>query len=589
MVTSTSSHHPKLPLSPSCPPGLAGSPEPLPSCDSSAAPEPGLCKEHRQRHQNGVKPDGKVLVSSRPCLPRVTSALACAVIFSCAFLVPELEGAQFRVLGPDQPVTAVVGEDVVLPCLLSPRLNAKNMDVLWFWSTSSIHVHYHHSGCDDYSFQHPQYRGRTELSKEGLSVGDVSLRILSARLSDEGQYRCLVQDGDSYEEASVELQVAVSGSSPLLSVEDAQDGGVRVRCRATGWYPKPEMVWRDVQGQQLPPVTQSDSQDQNGLFEVEKSIVIQRNAEQNVSCSVRNTRLPQEKEAPIYISDSIFLKEFTWKVAFFVTLAACFASLVVICLLIPWLRAQQATQIGKRDAEIRWRNTIFPVEEVHVTLDADTAHPQLILSDGGKSVRRGDMRQEVPDNPERYDTDRCVLGQEGFTSGRYFWDVDVGMEEGGIWALGVAKESTERKGEIDRDPRNGIWAIGHWWGEYWAQTSPERTVLSLTKRPRMIRVSLDTEAQEVAFFNADNQDLLYTFQLGPLSGERIRPWFWVYLSAQLTLKSPPSPPPVPSEEEPLLPSCTPLPTLPTGRRAPRTPTAGHDQDGEIHAAVHEQP
>ncbi|XP_074932562.1 butyrophilin subfamily 3 member A2-like isoform X2 [Phalacrocorax aristotelis] len=342
MVTSTSSHHPKLPLSPSCPPGLAGSPEPLPSCDSSAAPEPGLCKEHRQRHQNGVKPDGKVLVSSRPCLPRVTSALACAVIFSCAFLVPELEGAQFRVLGPNQPVTAVVGEDVVLPCLLSPRLNAENMEVLWFWSTSSIHVHYHHSGCDDYSFQNPQYRGRTELSKEGLSVGDVSLRILSARLSDEGQYRCLVQDGDSYEEASVELQVAVSGSSPLLSVEDAQDGGVRVRCRATGWYPKPEMVWRDVQGQQLPPVTQSDSQDQNGLFEVEKSIVIQRNAEQNVSCSVRNTRLPQEKEAPIYISDSIFPKDYPWKVAFFATLAACFASLVAFPLFISRLRAQQA-------------------------------------------------------------------------------------------------------------------------------------------------------------------------------------------------------------------------------------------------------
>ncbi|XP_064330007.1 butyrophilin subfamily 1 member A1-like isoform X9 [Phalacrocorax carbo] len=536
-----------------------------------------------------VKADGKVLVSSRPCLPRVTSALARAVIFSCAFLVPELEGAQFRVLGPDQPVTAVVGEDVVLPCRLSPRLNAENMDVLWFCSIISNHIHYHRNGQDDYSFQNPQYRGRTELSKEGLSVGNVSLRILSTRLSDEGQYRCLVQDGDSYEEASVELQVAASGSSPLLSVEDAQDGGVRVRCRATGWYPKPEMVWRDVQGQQLPPVTQSDSQDQSGLFEVEKSIVIQRNTEQNVSCSVRNTRLPQEKEAPIYISDSIFPKEYPWKVAFFVTLAACFASLVAFPLFISRLRAQQATQLGKRDAEIRWRNTIFRVKEVHVTLDADTAHPQLILSDGGKSVRCGDTRQEVPDNPERYDTYRCVLGQEGFTSGRYFWDVDVGMEEGGFWALGVAKESTERKGEIDRDPRNGIWGIGHWKGEYRALTSPERTALSLTKRPQRIRVYLDTEAQEVAFFNADNKDLLYTFPMGPLSGERIRPWFWVYQSAQLTLKSPPSPPRVPSEEEPLLPSCIPLPTLPTGRRAPRTPTAGPDQDGEIHAAVHEQP
>ncbi|XP_064330077.1 uncharacterized protein LOC135317617 isoform X3 [Phalacrocorax carbo] len=193
-----------------------------------------------------VKADGKVLVSSRPCLPRVTSALARAVIFSCAFLVPELEGAQFRVLGPDQPVTAVVGEDVVLPCRLSPRLNAENMDVLWFWSTSSIHVHIYRSGLDDYSLQNPQYRGRTELSKEGLSVGNVSLRILSTRLSDEGQYRCRVQDGDSYEEASVELQVA----------------------------------------------------------------------------------------------ESIFPKEYPWKVAFFVTLAACFASLVVICLLISRLRAQ---------------------------------------------------------------------------------------------------------------------------------------------------------------------------------------------------------------------------------------------------------
>ncbi|XP_064330034.1 butyrophilin subfamily 3 member A3-like isoform X2 [Phalacrocorax carbo] len=469
------------------------------------APRRGAGAQHRSPPPPGamaactpagraVKADGKVLVSSRPCLPRVTSALACAVIFSCAFLVPELEGAQFRVLGPDQPVTAVVGEDVVLPCRLSPRLNAENMDVLWFWSKSRIFVHIYSNGQDDYSSQMPQYRGRTELSKEGLSVGNVSLRILSTRLSDEGQYRCRVQDGDFDEEASVELQVA----------------------------------------------------------------------------------------------DSIFPKEYPWKVAFFVTLAACFASLVAFPLFISRLRAQ-SRELGKRDAEIRWRNAFVPVEEVHVTLDADTAHPLLILSDGGKSVRRGNMQQEVPDNPERYSYYHCVLGQEGFTSGRYFWDVDVGKEEGGEWSLGVAKESTERKGKIDLDPRNGIWGIGHWSGKYRTQRSPNQKILSLTRRPQRIRVYLDTEAQKVAFFYADNQDLLYTFPLGPLSGERIRPWFWVYVSAQLTLKSPPSPPPVPSEEEPLLPSCIPLPTLPTGRRAPRTPTAGHDQDGEIHAAVHEQP
>ena len=45
-------------------------------------------------HLSPVKADGKVLVSSRPCLPRVASALARAVIFYRAFLVPELEGGK---------------------------------------------------------------------------------------------------------------------------------------------------------------------------------------------------------------------------------------------------------------------------------------------------------------------------------------------------------------------------------------------------------------------------------------------------------------------------------------------------------------
>lgn len=101
------------------------------------------------------------------------------------------------------------------------------------------------------------------------------------------------------------FSVPVAGSSPLLSVEDYQDGGIRVGCRVTGWYPKPEMLWRDFQGQQLPSFTQADSQDQNGFFVVEKSIVIRRNAKRNMSCSVRSTRLPQEKDSAIYISGDL--------------------------------------------------------------------------------------------------------------------------------------------------------------------------------------------------------------------------------------------------------------------------------------------
>ncbi|CAM2101570.1 unnamed protein product [Caretta caretta] len=62
--------------------------------------------------------------------------------------------------------------------------------------------------------------------------------------------------------------------------------------------------------------------------------------------------------------------------------------------------------------------------QANVTLDPDTADPHLVLSEGGKSVRWGDTRQRLPNNPERFDTEHCVLGCEGFTSGRHCWEVE---------------------------------------------------------------------------------------------------------------------------------------------------------------------
>uniref|UniRef100_K7G920 Ig-like domain-containing protein n=1 Tax=Pelodiscus sinensis TaxID=13735 RepID=K7G920_PELSI len=115
---------------------------------------------------------------------------------------------QFTVVGPDRPVTAVVGEEIVLPCQLTPRMSTENMEVTWFRSERSSFVHRYSDRKDQYEQQMPEYQRRTELLKDGLTQGKVALKILHVRLSDEGQYSCFVQDGAFYEEAQLELKVA---------------------------------------------------------------------------------------------------------------------------------------------------------------------------------------------------------------------------------------------------------------------------------------------------------------------------------------------------------------------------------------------
>nr|BAF62991.1 hypothetical protein [Gallus gallus] len=165
---------------------------------------------------------------------------------------------------------------------------------------------------------------------------------------------------------------------------------------------------------------------------------------------------------------------------------------------------------------------------VNVTLDPETAHPRLVLSEDQKSVRWEYSLQESPDGPERFDADPCVLGCETFTSGRHCWVVD--LTEGQYCAVGVSRESLPRKGAVSFNPDEGIWAVQQWGFKNRALTSPP-TPLNLPRVPKKIRISLDYEWGEVAFFDVENQMPIFTFPLTSFGGERLRPWFWVELGS----------------------------------------------------------
>ncbi len=157
-----------------------------------------------------------------------------------------------------------------------------------------------------------------------------------------------------------------------------------------------------------------------------------------------------------------------------------------------------------------------------MTLDPDTAHSKLILSDDGKQVRCGGIRQKLPDNPKRFDYCVSVLGKEGFSSGRCYFEVQVkGKTE---WTLGVARESINRKGSITLTRSNGYWTVGLRNGNEYKAWADPLVSLSLRVKPQRVGVFVDYEEGLVSFYDVESRSHIYSFTAQVFSG-KLYPYF----------------------------------------------------------------
>ncbi|XP_056265046.1 E3 ubiquitin-protein ligase TRIM39-like [Pseudoliparis swirei] len=159
---------------------------------------------------------------------------------------------------------------------------------------------------------------------------------------------------------------------------------------------------------------------------------------------------------------------------------------------------------------------------VDVTLDPETAHPHLILSDEGTQVKHGDVMKNLPNNPERFYHDYCVLAKQSFSSGRFYFEVQVKGKTD--WDLGVVRESINRKGSFTWSNQKGYWILQLRNGnEYKALAGPS-VLLSLKSVPQKVGVFVDYEVGLVSFYDVEAAALIFSFT-GRSFKEKLFPFF----------------------------------------------------------------
>ncbi|XP_062399504.1 tripartite motif-containing protein 16-like [Sardina pilchardus] len=175
----------------------------------------------------------------------------------------------------------------------------------------------------------------------------------------------------------------------------------------------------------------------------------------------------------------------------------------------------------------------------HFTLDPNTAHRRLHLSEGNRRVEWRAELQSYPDHPERFDRGHQVLCREG-VSGRCYWEVEW---SGWCVQIAVSYKSISRKGG---DNESGFgWNDQAWMlhrsssscSSFWH--NKKETELPLVASSR-IGVYVDHRAGTLAFYSiSDTMTLLHrvqtTFTHTLYPGFRIGNPFFMYTGSSVKL------------------------------------------------------
>uniref|UniRef100_A0A3B4GCL4 Ig-like domain-containing protein n=1 Tax=Pundamilia nyererei TaxID=303518 RepID=A0A3B4GCL4_9CICH len=163
-----------------------------------------------------------------------------------------------------------------------------------------IHFYYHLVN------QNPSYKGRTSLSTEKLKQGDLSLKLSRVKHSDNGRYRCFFPSESK--ESTIELLVG-SLSLPTVAEVNINRSAVALQCKSAGWYPEPELLWMDSDGNSHSAGPTETLRGPDDLYTVSSRVTVEKRHRNTVNCIVQQRDINRKKFSNLITSSvvAIFL------------------------------------------------------------------------------------------------------------------------------------------------------------------------------------------------------------------------------------------------------------------------------------------
>ncbi|XP_043828240.1 probable E3 ubiquitin-protein ligase TRIML1 [Dromiciops gliroides] len=142
-----------------------------------------------------------------------------------------------------------------------------------------------------------------------------------------------------------------------------------------------------------------------------------------------------------------------------------------------------------------------------ITLDPETAHPCLILSEDLKHVKCGSVPKDLLGNEERSEDAFVVLGAQTFTSGKHYWEVEWGNNT--EWELGVCKDSGSQNGNLSILP-DDVTALEGFRSVKDVFIWKLKDILIESEPIDKMGIFLDYEKGHIAFYNVIEETLIFS-------------------------------------------------------------------------------